>query len=178
MHILTVDKAGNKTETVSSAITISSITGTVTQNGQVTLECRTSNFGATIKCKQQRAQYTIVYKINGARRDGQTYNGTSITGLSHGDTVTACLTNASQTTYGPEATFEIKDETDPTVTVTAQGSPSTNSITVTAQAVDNESGMVASPTYTFQYKTSGAGSYTTPSGAEKYIKCAHTHLQD
>ena len=119
------------------------------------------------------SQYTIVYKING-QGDWQEYNGTSITGLSHGDTVTACLTNASQTTYGPEAEFTIQDTTDPTVTVTAQGSPSTNSITVTAQAEDNESGMVASPTYTFQIKQSGAGSYTTPSDASNVSNAQYT----
>ena len=169
LHILTTDMAGNKKETVSEAITISGITGTVTQSGDVIW----SAGQASISLTTTESQYTIVYKING-QGDWQTYNGTSITGLSHGDTVTACLTNASQTTYGPEATFEIKDETNPTVTVTAQGSPSTNSITVTAQAVDNESGMVASPTYTFQYKTSGAGSYTTPSDASDVSSATYT----
>ena len=34
--------------------------------------------------------------------------------------------------------------------------------------------MVASPTYTFQYKTSGAGSYTTPSGAENISNAQYT----
>ena len=169
LHVLTTDVAGNKTETVSSAITISAITGTVTQNGQVTW----SAGQATLVLQTTESQYTIVYKING-QGSWQTYNGTSITGLSHGDKVTACLTNASQTTFGPEAEFEIKDEIDPTVTVTAQGSPTTNSITVTAQAVDNESGMVASPTYTFQIKQSGAGSYTTPSGAENISNATYT----
>ena len=172
LHILTVDNSGNKTETVSSAITISSITGTVTQNGQVTW----SAGQATLVLQSSEtagSQHKIVYKING-EGEWQDYNGTSITGLSHGDKVTACLTNASQTTYGPEAEFEIQDTTNPTVTVTAQGSPSTNSITVTAQAVDNESGMVASPTYTFQYKTSGAGSYTTPSDASNVSSATYT----
>ena len=169
LHVLTTDVAGNKTETVSSAIIISSITGTVTQNGQVTW----SAGQATLVLQTTESQYTIVYKING-QGSWQTYNGTSITGLSHGDKVTACLTNASQTTFGPEAEFEIKDEIDPTVTVTAQGSPTTNSITVTAQAVDNESGMVASPTYTFQYKQNGQGSYTTPSDASDISNATYT----
>src|SRR5699024_1254789 len=35
LHVLTTDVAGNKTETVSEAITISSITGTVSKNGDV-----------------------------------------------------------------------------------------------------------------------------------------------
>ena len=169
LHVLTTDVAGNKTETVSSAITISAITGTVSQNGQVSW-----NAGkATLVLQTTESQYTIVYKING-EGDWQDYNGTSITGLSHGDTVTACLTNNGETTFGPTAEFEIKDEIAPTVTVTAQGSPTTNSITVTAQASDNESGMKASPTYTFQYKASGAGSYTTPSGAENISNAQYT----
>ena len=37
---------------------------------------------------------TFVYKING-QGSWQEYNGTGITGLSHGDKVTACLKNAS-----------------------------------------------------------------------------------
>ena len=172
LHVLTTDVAGNKTETVSEAITINAITGTVTQNGQVSW----SAGQATLVLQSSETaggQYKIVYKINDAG-SWQTYNGTSITGLSHGDKVTAYLTNASQTTYGPEATFEIKDETNPTVTVTAQGSPSTNSITVTAQVSDNESGMKAEPTYTFQIKQSTAGSYTTPSGASNISNATYT----
>ena len=169
LHVLTTDVAGNKTETVSEAITISAITGTVTQNGQVNW----SAGQASISLTTTEGQYTIVYKINDAG-SWQTYNGTSITGLSHGDTVTACLTNASQTTFGPEAEFEIKDETNPQVTVTAQGSPTTNSITVTAQASDNESGMKASPTYTFQIKQSTSGSYTTPGGASNISNAQYT----
>ena len=169
LHILTTDLAGNKTETVSEAITISSITGTVTQSGDITW----SAGQASISLTTTESQYTIVYKVNG-EGDWQDYNDTSITGLSHGDTITACLTNAGQTTYGPEAEFEIKDETNPTVTVSAQGSPSTNSITVTAQAVDNESGMVASPTYTFQYRQSGQGSYTTPDDASNVSSATYT----
>ena len=169
LHVLTTDLAGNKTETVSEVITISGITGTVTQSGDVTW----SAGQASISLTTTESQYTIVYKIN-EEGSWQTYNGTSITGLSHGDKVTACLTNASQTTFGPEETFEIKDETDPTVTVTAQGSPSTSSITVTAQAVDNETGMVASPTYTFQYKQNGQGSYTTPSDASDISNATYT----
>ena len=169
LHILTTDVAGNKTETVSEAITIGAIIGTVIQSGDVTW----SAGQASISLVTTESQYAIVYKING-EGSWTEYNGIRITGLSHGDTVTACLTNASQTTYGPEAEFEIKDETDPTVTVTAQGSPSTNSITVTAQASDNESGMVASPTYTFQYKASGEGSYTTPSDASDISSATYT----
>ena len=172
LHVLTVDKAGNKTETVSNAITISAITGTVSKSGDVTWNAGKATL-VLQSSETAESQLKIVYKING-EGSWQEYNGTSITGLSHGDKVTACLTNEGQTTYGPEASFEIKDEKAPTVTVTAQGSPTTNSITVTAVASDNESGMVASPTYTFQIKQSGQGSYTTPSGAENISDAQYT----
>ena len=133
LHVLTTDVAGNKTETVSNGITISRITGTVTQEGEITWSGGT----ATLKLATTESQYKIVYKIN-EEGEWQEYNGTSITGLNHGDKVKACLTNEGQTTYGPEVNITIEDTTAPVVTVTAQGSPTTNSMTVTAQAVDNE----------------------------------------
>ena len=171
MHVLTTDVAGNKTETVSSAITISRITGTVTQEGEITWSGGT----ATLKLATTESKYKIVYKIN-EEGEWQEYNGTSITGLNHGDKVKACLTNEGQTTYGPEVNITIEDTIAPVVTVTAQGSPTTNSITVTAQAVDNETGMVTSPKYTYYIKKSAEGdeSYKAPSGAENITNAQYT----
>ena len=171
LHVLTGDNAGNRTETVSEAITISGITGTVTQNGNITW----SAGQATLKLQSSDSNYQIVYKING-EGSWEKYNGTSIQGLNHGDTVTACLTNEGQTTYGPEATFTIQDTTNPIVTVTALGSPSTNSIAVTVQVIDNESGMKENPTYTYYIKQSGQGegNYTTPSGASNIANAQYT----
>ena len=62
------------------------------------------------------------------------------------------------------------------MTVTAQGSPTTNSITVTAQAVDNETGMKDSLTYTYYIKKSAEGdeSYKAPSGAENISNAQYT----
>ena len=171
LHVLTTDVAGNKTETVSSAITISGITGTVTQEGEITWSGGT----ATLKLATTESQYKIVYKVNG-EGSWQEYNGTSITGLNHGDKVKACLTNEGQTTYGPEVNITIEDTIAPVVTVTAQGSPTTNSITVTAQAVDNETGMASSPKYTYYIKksTETESSYKTPSGAENITNAQYT----
>ena len=171
LHVLTVDNAENKTETVSEAITISGITGTVTQSGNITW----SEGQATLKLQASDNNYQIVYKVNG-EESWEEYNGTSIQGLNHGDTVTACLTNEGQTTYGPEATFTIQDTTNPTVTVTALGSPSTNSIAVTVQVRDDESGMKENPTYTYYIKQSGQGeeSYITPSGASNITNAQYT----
>ena len=171
LHVLTIDKAGNKTETVSNGITISRITGTVTQEGEITWSGGT----ATLKLATTESQYKIVYKING-EGSWQEYNGTSITGLNHGDKVKACLTNEGQTTYGPEVNITIEDTIAPVVTVTAQGSPTTNSITVTAQAVDNETGMVTSPKYTYYIKksTEEDENYKALSGAENISNAQYT----
>ena len=171
LHVLTIDKAGNKTETVSNAITISRITGTVIQEGEITWSGGT----ATLKLATTESQYKIVYKIN-EEESWQEYNGTSIAGLNHGDKVKACLTNEGQTTYGPEVNITIEDTTAPVVTVTAQGSPTTNSITVTAQAVDNETGMKDSLTYTYYIKksTEAESSYKALSGAENISNAQYT----
>ena len=68
-----------------------------------------------------------------------------------------------------------KDEIPPIVTVTSDGTTS-NSIKVNVAAIDNESGMVDSPTYTYSIKQSGQddNSYTTPSGASNLTTNTYT----
>ena len=157
LHILTVDKGGNKTETISNKITIGSITGRVQQKGVTTW----SSGKASIELETTETQYTIEYKINSG--NWTNYSG-AITNLNHGDKVTARLTNG--TTTGPETTIEIKDENNPIVIVTAGGT-TTNSVTVSVSASDNESGMAENVTYTYYIKktSEGDGSYSSPSGA-------------
>ena len=86
LHVLTVDNAGNKTETVSEAITISAISGTVSQKGNITW----SAGKASIELETADEEFEIEYKVN----DGgwTPYDG-PITGLNHGDTVTARHSN-------------------------------------------------------------------------------------
>ena len=128
---------------------------------------------ADVPVSSSESEYIIQYQINGTDEGSWlTVQGGVATGVKHGDTIYARLTDGEQ--YSNPQNKKIEDTTGPQVSVTAQGSPSTNSITVTAQAVDNESGMVASPTYTFQYKTSGAGSYTTPSDASNISSATYT----
>ena len=116
---------------------------------------------------------TIEYQIGGTDEGSWIpVEGGTITGIENGQTVYVRITDGEQASNPQEIT--VQDTTNPTVTVSAQGSPSTNSITVTALASDNESGMVASPTYTFQYKTSGQGSYTTPSDASNISSATYT----
>ena len=57
MHVLTTDVAGNKTETVSNAITVKVITGTVSQKGSTTW----SNGKASIELETADNQFKIEY---------------------------------------------------------------------------------------------------------------------
>ena len=166
LHILTVDKGGNKTETISNKITIGNITGTVQQKGATTW----SSGKASIELETTETQYTIEYKINSG--SWTNYSG-AITNLNHGDKVTARLTNGTST--GPETTIEIKDENNPVVIVTAGGT-TTNSVTVSVSASDNESGMTENVTYTYYIKKTGEGdaSYSSPSGASNISQTNYT----
>ena len=128
---------------------------------------------ANVTVTSSESEYIIQYQINGTE-DGNwlTVQGGIVTGVKHGDTVYARLTDGEQ--YSEIQNKKIEDEVPPEVIVTAQGSPSTNSITVTAQASDNESGMKDNPTYTFQIRQSGQGNYTTPDGASNISNAQYT----
>ena len=67
------------------------------------------------------------------------------------------------------------DETPPVVTVTSEKTTS-NSIKVNVTAIDNESGMTDSPTYTYSIKQSSQddNSYTTPSDASNITTSTYT----
>ena len=166
LHILTVDKGGNKTETISNKITIGNITGTVQQKGETTW----SGGHASIELETTETGFTIEYKINNG--SWTNYSG-KITNLNHGDKVTARLTNG--TTTGPETTIEIKDENNPVVIVTPGGT-TTNSVTVSVSASDNESGMAENVTYTYYIKktSEGDGSYNAPNGATNITQTNYT----
>ena len=128
---------------------------------------------ANVTVSTTEPDVTIEYQIGGTDEDSWIpVEGGIIEGIENGETVYVRITDGEQASNPQEIT--VKDEIDPTVTVTAQGSPTTNSITVTAVASDNESGMVESPTYTFQIKQSSQGSYTTPSGAENISSATYT----
>ena len=128
---------------------------------------------ANVTVSTTEPDVTIEYQIGGTDEGSWIpVEGDIIEGIENGETVYVRITDGEQSS-NPQSTI-VQDITAPIVTVTAQGSPSTNSITVTVQAVDNESGMVASPTYTFQIKQNGAGSYTTPDGAENISNATYT----
>ena len=130
---------------------------------------------ANVSITSSESKYIIQYQINGTdEKSWLTISGGVVTGVNHGDTVYARLTDGEQ--YSNPQNKKIEDTTAPVVTVTAQGSPTTNSITVTAQAVDNETGMKDSLTYTYYIKksTEAESSYKAPSGAENISNAQYT----
>ena len=133
------------------------------------------NGTANVSITSSESKYIIQYQINRTEEENwKTVIDGVVTGVNHGDTVYARLTDGEQ--YSEIQNKKIEDTTAPVVTVTAQGSPTTNSITVTAQAVDNETGMVTSPKYTYYIKksTEGDESYKAPSGAENITNAQYT----
>ena len=121
---------------------------------------------ANVSVTSSEDGYIIQYQINGTK-DGSwlTVQDGVVTGVKHGDIVYARLTDGEQ--YSETQEKEITDTIPPQVTVTAQGSPSTNSIVVTVQAEDGQSGMTDELTYTYYIKQSSEpdSNYSTPDGA-------------
>ena len=110
---------------------------------------------ASITVSTKETEYTIEYKLSEPDVDsGWTTieNNGTISELSHGSTVYARLTDGSN--HGDYATKNIQDEINPVVDVKLDGLITSSSIKVNVTASDNESGMTASPTYTYYIKQS------------------------
>ena len=101
--------------------------------------------------------YTLQYQIGAIEETGwkNISSGEEITGLTHGQTVYGRLFDGINGTKD-DASFIVKDEIKPIVTVTA-GTITTNSIAVSVEAQDNESGMKEDPTYTYYIKKTSEG---------------------
>ena len=99
--------------------------------------------------------YKIEYKLSTPEVDEgwtEIASGNAISNLSHGSTIYARLTDG--TNHGDYATASITDSIAPTVTVSPQGTATSNSLSVSVSAQDNESGMASSLTYTYYIKQS------------------------
>ena len=128
--------------------TITKVAEPIWSNGTATLKLQTSEQGVTIQ-----------YQIGTIDGTWLAYNEqTGITGLTHGQRVYARIFDGVN--GSAESSIDIIDDIEPTVQVT-QGAVSTNSITVTVNATDAQSGMPASPTYNYYIKESTTGSYPT-----------------
>ena len=146
--------------------------GTITFTGQDWVGDGTAkvtiNTSAEIGEKYE-LQYIIIGQ--GESTDGienmqwtDTTSGYEITGLHHGDTVYGRLYDGvNQSDY---ASASVEDKIAPEVNVTAGGTTS-NSVAVSVNATDGQSGMKDIVTYTYSIKVTGQAdsTYTTPGNA-------------
>ena len=165
-----VEKDGKTAEKETSTITGELREGAVQfspvewENGQASTVITTTETG-----------YTLQYQIGGIEENNwtNTTSGTTIGNLQHGTTVYGRLSDG--TNGSKNASIDIKDEIKPIVTVT-EGTITTNSIAVSVQALDNESGMTDVPTYTYYIKKNGEAenNYTSPTGATEITQNTYT----
>ena len=140
---------------------------------------------ASVVVHSSQEGYTIQYQIvvTGSVTDPEELeeanwkpvaNGGQITGIQHNQTVYARLWDGHN--GNSYANADIKDTEVPKVSVTVEGENTSNSVTVSVQATDNESGMIESPTYTYSIKQTSEpdSSYKTPSGASNITANSYT----
>ena len=127
---------------------IGSINGKITwSTGSATLTLTTDVEGVTIQYRKNSESNWTNYT-------------SAVPSLLHGDKVYARGIKGGETVIN-EKEFKIQDTIAPTVTI-ANTSSTTNSISATATATDNEAGMGSSPQYTFYIKktTEADSAYT------------------
>ena len=152
---VTGDKAGRKgTGTLANQVTtkVGGATGDLTSGNIVASTPTWSNGTASITLTTTTGMQ-IQYQVNGITEGSWTTvsTGATVSGLHHNDTVYARLYDGTNT--GDYGSVSIQDGIDPVVTV-SPGTKTTNSIQVSVVAVDNESGMADSLTYTYYIKKS------------------------
>ena len=123
-------------------------------NGKITW----STGSATLTLTADVEGVTIQYRKNS--ESNWTNYTSAVPSLLHGDKVYARGVKGGETVIN-EKEFKIQDTIAPTVTI-ANTSSTTNSISATATATDNEAGMGSSPQYTFYIKktTEADSAYT------------------
>ena len=121
-----------------------------------------SNGQAEVEILANTAGETLQYQVNGTEEGNweEIGSGEKVTGLHHGDEVHARLWNGSIASVSKSTT--IKDEKKPEVKVTV-GEVTSNSIAVTVEVTENESGLVETETYQYYLGEALAGKSTNNS---------------
>ena len=124
-----------------------------------------SNGQAEVEILANTAGETLQYQVNGTEEGSwqEIGSGEKVTGLYHGDEVHARLWNGSIASVNKSTT--IKDEKKPEVKVTV-GEVTSNSIAVTVEVIEEESGLVETETY--QYYLGNVLDGTSTSNSYKY----------
>ena len=151
------DIAGNKGQ-ATKEISTSKIAdaGDGLTSGAIVASSPTWSGGTASTTLTTNTGLTIQYQKNGI--SGSWSTGTNVTGLHHNDTVFARLTDGKN--YGGEASITILDTVNPQISDITTGTITENSITITVNATDNESGIA---TYKYYIDDSLKDTLTTNS---------------
>ena len=147
LHVLTVDKAGNKKETVSQRVTVTEPEPDEPEEPEKLLQFGEVQWNGDMASvtinKLQQNNLDIQYKIKGVEQWYTIIDGGTIENLYDGDVITACLTDGTTQAY--EITLEIKapDVTVPSAEIkfSLLGMEPGESITATVTQTDDDSGV-------------------------------------
>ena len=142
------DIAGN-TGKGEENITTDKVTGG-TEQGAITFDSLSwSNRQASVVIRTNTS-YKIEYQVNGTNVNNWTEGNTvatTVNGLHHGDIVYARLTDGINS--GGYTSYNVIDSIAPTINSFTVENVTENSITVSVEAVDNQSGLAQSGTYAY-----------------------------
>ena len=143
-----IEAGGGEIEVPEGTIEFGEVTW---NNGQAEVEILANTIGETLQ-----------YQVNGIAEENwrEIESGEKVTGLHHGDEVHARLWNGSIASVSKSTT--IKDEKKPEVKVTV-GEVTSNSIAVTVEVTEEESGLVETETYQYYLGEALAGKSTSNS---------------
>ena len=162
------DEAGNIGIGENNATT-STVTSALEQ-GAITFTNLTWSGGKASITINTNTNYYIEYQQNGTSGSWtRIANGGRIESLSHGTTIYARLTDGSNS--GEYTSMDIKDENPPTGTITIN-EITAESIKVTVNASDNETGLATSGTYAYYLNSEGTARETSTSNTYTYQNLA------
>ena len=151
LHVLTVDRAGNKKETVSQMITVQQLVTEIIMNNSANV-----NAGATIQLNavvnpSNANNKNLTWQSNNPGVAAVNNNGL-VTGIAAGS---ATITATAQDGSGKSASCIVYVNAAPIITGNSFNSKTINSITVNAQAVDANGGNLNYKLYISTYNTGG-----------------------
>ena len=158
------DEAGNV-----GTGTTQGTTGTVTsglEEGAITFSSVTWSSGKARVTIHTNTNYDIEYQLNGISGSWtDIQNGGTISNLNHGTTIYARLTDGSNA--GQYTSMDIQDKTAPTATINIDEITS-ESITVTITAQDNETGLATNGTYAYYLNSENTAKNTGTNNTYTY----------
>ena len=135
IKVIVKDENGTAEKTIN--VTTGKLTGSVTQKGETIW----NNGIASIELETTKTGVTIQYQVGGTEGEWQDYKG-PITGLKHGDTVFAVITDGTnQSGYSSIAILDKLSPKSASINLSETSTTTAESITATINHIDNESGV-------------------------------------